>query len=100
MARKTLNLPSEVTILGQSFTIVDKKLEEGNYGETCGASGKIEIDKTKHTSQELLDSTLLHEVIHGILYVSGQSEMLSEQQEEGLVIALENGLRNIISLDK
>lgn len=98
MARRNLTLPSDVTILGQKFKIEDKKLSEDTFGETCGMTSRISVDLDKHSSQELLNSTLLHEIIHGVLYVSGQSQTLSEQQEEGLVVCLENGLKSIIRL--
>jgi hypothetical protein len=93
-----LKTPNQIKILGRTFSIVNSKTTHDDYGETEGAAGKIVIDHSKHTSQEELDSTLLHEIIHGILYISGQAETLSEHQEEGLVIALENGLRQIYSL--
>jgi predicted SprT family Zn-dependent metalloprotease len=38
------------------------------------------------------DQTLLHELIHGILYRSGGKFQLDDKQEEALVRALEHGL--------
>jgi hypothetical protein len=38
---------------------------------------------------------LIHEILHAILFYSGHSEKLGEKDEEALVRALENGIRNL-----
>lgn len=100
MSKKKLTLPTAISVLGQDFEIVDKKLasadgEEENYGECDGGEATIYIDLSKHKSQEQVESTLLHETLHAALYISGQSEHMSEKQEEGVVVALENALKHI-----
>ena len=75
------------------------KLGEGVCGLTHGATGLIELSLKTNTSQEMLDSTLLHELFHMALYRSGWSEVLETANvvEEGIVIALENAFRKTIT---
>lgn len=95
--------PTSVPINGLRFTIlhptnVDK---EKSYGETKGEERYIKIKKT--LEGEVFEATLLHEIIHGILYSSGMSEMLESFEDEGkegkleeaIVVCLENGLSQL-----
>ena len=64
-------------------------------GQCDPINGKISISRTDNTSRKLLRSTLLHEVIHYMLYVSGQASVLERahiDREEGVVITLEINL--------
>lgn len=45
-------------------------------------------------------STLVHEILHAILRVSGIKQLIKDDIEEALVIAIENGLESIIELSK
>jgi len=102
-----LRIPSHVTICGNEYRVLDKKLTEGTYGELPeGDLEEIHIDLSQHRNQHHADKTVLHEVLHAILYVSGQSACLdySESkdkpgdQEEGIVHALENALPQIYDI--
>jgi hypothetical protein len=53
-------------------------------------SQTILIDTSLNETKRL--SVLLHESIHAILYLSGQSQLLDDDREESLVLALEYGL--------
>lgn len=91
-------LPTSLTIMGCQFAVYNASLGGDTYGETEGIERTIKVDLAKHHSQEQVASTLFHEVIHAVLHVSGQSELLKGKQEEALVVALEHGLSPIITL--
>jgi len=83
-----------VPILGHNFKLeLVPKMQD--LGECDGVSKTIKISKD-HKSVDALVSTLLHEIIHGALYISGHSEKLEKEQEEGIVLALEHAIYPII----
>lgn len=91
----------KIPIMGIEFKItypvkIDKK--DNDIGESNGAERTIKIKKS--LTDEVKRSTILHEIIHSILYVTGQSEGLSEKQEEAIVLALEHGLDPLYELRK
>ena len=84
--------PTNVTIMGIPFEVrhpqnVDK---EKSYGEMQGAERVIKIKES--LKGPVFEATLLHEVLHGILYTTGHSELFTVEQEEALVLALEHGI--------
>lgn len=88
-------LPTSVTVLGKDFDIsYTMDIDTNTYGETNVLERTIKINSNKDKKE----STLLHEIIHAVLGVSGYSERMSEQEEEALVVLLENGLENLIEL--
>ena len=86
-----MGIPFKVTYVAK----IDK---ENSMGESNGAERRIKIQKGLDTSIE--EATLMHEIIHSILYLTGQAEQLNEDQEEGLVLALEHGLSQIYERKK
>lgn len=91
----------QLPIMGIPFKItypvkVDKK--DKHVGESDGVGRTIKIKKG--LADEVKTSTILHEIIHSILYVTGQSERLTDEQEESLVLALEHGLHPLYELRK
>jgi len=89
----------KIPVLGVPFEIqyVNKINEEDDsYGECDGPAHKIKIKKSLTNEQKRL--TVFHEILHAALYISGQSELLTEQQEEAIVVALENGLSQLYNL--
>jgi len=86
----------EIFIMGIPFTFeyVDKISHEGEHvsGLTQGSDRKISVALAENPTEELRKSTSFHEIVHAVLYVTGQSELLTNEQEEALVIALEHGL--------
>lgn len=91
--------PSSTEILGQQFKIehldhIPAAADEGVvYGETDSLKRSIKMKKTD--DDDSYESTLLHETIHGILGISGLTELLEGNMEEALVLALENGLHKL-----
>lgn len=86
-------------IMGIPFKItypvkVDKK--DKHVGESDGVARTIKIKKS--LTDDVKSSTILHEIIHSVLYVTGQAERLTEEQEEALVLALEHGLHPLYEL--
>jgi hypothetical protein len=96
--KKTRSKPSEVVlVLGVPFTInykADIKDDRETLAGTCERTKHIiNISTRENETQEQLESTLLHEILHGILYVSGHHAVIAdEDKEEALVLALENGI--------
>jgi hypothetical protein len=90
-----------IPILGVPFTAkelvkVDEKDE--HVGETDGVERTIKVKKS--LTNTIKNDTMVHEICHAILYVSGQTEGLTEEQEEGIVLALEHGLTQVMELKK
>jgi hypothetical protein len=92
---KNNNRPNCVQILGIPFRVQHSKKVDGGkaLGVMMGANHKIIIKSD--VSDTEYESNLLHEILHAILYVSGQSEQLSDEHEEAIVLALEHGLSQI-----
>ena len=92
-----------ITLLGVPFEVIfqDKIDDDGDTvsGLCYGSGHRIYISTEENKTPEEINSTLLHECIHAILYVSGQSQLLKEDHEEGIVIALESALAPLISLE-
>jgi hypothetical protein len=89
----------KIPIMGIPFTItfpvkVDKK--DNHVGESDGTERTIKVKKS--LTDDVKRSTLLHEILHSILYVTGQAENLTEKQEEAIVLALEHGLDPLVTL--
>lgn len=92
--------PTTVNIMGKVFEVAHPKQvasDKDVYGHTVGHDRKITIKGS--LSGEAFEDTLLHETIHAILAVSGMTEMLSEEHEEAIVVALENGLSQLYKRD-
>lgn len=89
----------KVDILGVPFTVIrsTKKMpDEKDHGETVVLDRRIYLNPTVNKTPDEMASTLLHEVIHAILGISGQDQLFKEDQEEGVVTALEHGLYPLI----
>lgn len=88
-------LPDHVHVLGIKFVVEQpaKFKAKNQLGESCNHKRTISVKKGE--SPDLQESILLHEIIHMILHNSGQAEKLDPEQEEGIVIALENGLHQL-----
>lgn len=92
--------PRRIKVCGVWFSIqyveglVDEK-GEAMSGDCAPTTRKIRICTAQNDTPELIEATLLHEVLHAILFVTGQSQHLKSDREEGLVLALEHGLSTI-----
>lgn len=86
--------PTSVCILGQDFEIryVDD-MSDSQYGEMTGWDRVIKINS--RLKGEELHATTMHEICHAILFITGWSEKLGDEEEEGIVRALEHGLAGL-----
>jgi len=77
------------------------KLPNDVYGLCHADKGLIEISLKQNSTQEMLEASLWHELLHLAFYRSGWGEVLSDANlsEEGVVIMLENAFRQIISFE-
>lgn len=93
--KKTESRPTTVPIMGTPFLIqYAKKVDGGKaIGLMMGNDHKIVLQSD--LAGRDLETVLLHETLHALLYVSGHSEQLTEEQEEGIVLALEHGLSQL-----
>lgn len=87
-------LPRQVEILGRKIKVEICELEEGLWGHYLSDDCKIQI--SSECPDEGLEATLLHECIHAILDVSGEEEVLTEQQQEKYARLFEHGLGHMI----
>lgn len=94
---KTLSLPTRCRPLGVEYRIeyvTDLKADDiALSGQVAPQTKIIEICTTTNTTTEEILSTVFHEYIHAILFQSGMSSVLNnEDLEEGIVVLLENTL--------
>jgi len=83
----------EVSVLGRGYRIEYVEFEEGNYGECHGEKGIIKIKAG--LSDEERRATIVHELLHAILFESGLTHILEHKEtdlEEAIVRAIEHGL--------
>ena len=87
--------PTWINIMGIPFEIkYPKKMSKDVLGETRGTSREILIKP--ELQGEVFEATLLHEIVHAVLYVSGIAELFeTEKEEEAIVVALEHGLSQL-----
>jgi hypothetical protein len=89
----------KIQVLGQTIEVHfdNSQLKKDELGLFDSTSMRIFMreELRKHA---LRHSVLLHEVTHAILCISGQSQIISHEQEEALCMALEYGLRPFFSL--
>lgn len=81
-------IPRSITILGETYKIRRKRMK---FHAWIDFDAKT-IWLKSGTTTDKAEASLLHEVIHGILFQSGNSYQLNSNQEESLVLALETGL--------
>lgn len=99
----TVKRPKKIMILGVEFIVkyLPASRMDGDLGSADVQARTIKILETQDDANAA--STLLHEVIHVILYMSGQGELLGmtgdkDTREESLVLALEHGLFSLVEL--
>lgn len=82
-------------VLGHEVTITYcRKMKGNDRGEFFTDPFRIRV-----LSDESWRSTLHHELMHMVLWVSGLSELLGDDKEEAVVKALELGLASILIID-
>ena len=87
---KRKRMPKSVTVLGHKINIKVVEHLDDDGQELLGAFNAE--TKTIFLSKGCDKSVLLHEVIHAAIYLSGNSEGLSANREEAIVLALEHAL--------
>jgi hypothetical protein len=101
--KTSLKVPVEVGIMGIQFKIKYQNTVVSGGSEVCGETvvhnRTIKISKAEALNPESLLSTILHEIIHAILGIAGHDSTLGEK-EEAVVVSLENGLRQLVTLDE
>lgn len=85
----TNKFPTRITVLGQKIKVVQVELDE-LYGDFTPSKKIIRINE--RLTEEEKYQTLMHEAIHAALELAGWSHALSNETEEGIVRAIENGL--------
>lgn len=60
------------------------------HGDTNISTRIIRINSSD--SKQMQAQTLFHECMHAALYVTGQTERLEEEEEEGIILALDHML--------
>lgn len=100
-----MSRPTRILILGRPFT-VEWTDDMTPSGEMIGPDQLIRINTRENTSQDSQRGTLIHEIIHAVLYASGTSElmesMLTKRQasalEEAISIQMETALTPLIRI--
>lgn len=93
-----MNPPKSIYVLGHKFKMsYPKRISANTMGETVTHERTIKVDST--LKPEMFRSTYLHELIHAILGISGMADAINDAQlEEGIVIALEHGLMQHVTV--
>jgi len=84
--------------MGVPFVVlyVKKVDSEDSHGETDGINRTI---KLKLEDKTTMLYTMIHEYTHAVLHVTGQTERLTEEHEESIVVALEHGMFNMCNFN-
>ena len=89
--------PSAILVFGQVVNIEFSRIH-GNYG-LCDAEERMLTLDTTQTKEQAYD-TLVHEIIHAVLGISGMAELFTDEQNEALTVALTTGLAKAVDVDK
>lgn len=86
---------NEITVLGQKVKVKfvsAKQMAKLDTNDVHGYFdiGPREIYVAKDPDKELMKRTLIHETVHAYLDISGISQIMTEQQQEGICTLLEN----------
>ena len=81
-------IPRSIVLLGETYKIRRKRMK---FHAWIDFDAKT-IWLKSGTTTDKAEASLLHEVIHGILFQSGNSYQLTSNQEESIVRAVETGL--------
>jgi len=82
-----------VNVLGRAYTVdLRDYMDSDFYGECDFTKAAIRINK----NQKDLESTIVHEVLHAIIFESGLKYIIDSTDglEEALVRAIEHGLKS------
>jgi hypothetical protein len=74
-------LPKSIRILGTKYKI-KVVTDPENWGSCLVHDGIIEINKEALTQPNILNKTLLHEIVHATLSITGANQTIPEGTEE------------------
>lgn len=83
-----MKLPKRIQLLGYRIRVIQKDIDE--HGLCDRESKTIIINETDSLDVQL--STLFHEMLHMVLYLTGSGNLLTDKEEETIVSSIENGL--------
>lgn len=86
-----MNIPSKVKIGVKVYDVVTTEVFEQGADQLGGIDYFDQLIKIRPTSQHTMEQTLLHEIIHGILFDMGITK-----QKEKFIEALTNELHRLI----
>jgi len=81
-------IPRSISVLGREYKIRRKRMKEF----ACVEDDTETIWLRSGIKGDVADQSLLHEVIHGILFRSGSKFQIDHKLEEAIVRAMEHGL--------
>ena len=87
-------LPKSINLMGHKIKVILND-DPDNHG-TCDVNLRI-IWIRGSDSASTQQETLIHECAHMILGLSGVSQLLSEELEEAIVVAIETGFSPLIN---
>lgn len=91
-----MNIPEKVKIGWREYRIVQGEHRTADKGGDLYGEIKYEENEIYLYNRLSLDEkavTLLHEIVHGVLYLSGRNK---ERNDEGLVTAISENLYQVI----
>lgn len=79
-----MKIPSKIRIGGQDIVIcIVDHIEEEKLGQICIVEGKMLIAKnfsTRKQSESSKINTFIHEVVHGVLDIMGETELSGNEK--------------------
>lgn len=86
-------------ILGHKYQVQVTQIPDEDSTTVCGISDHIEytIKINECLSQEMRLNTLIHEICHQILAISGLTKLLRDNMEESICESLGTGLCNVLT---
>ena len=79
-----MKIPNKIRIGGQDIVVyIVDHIEEEKLGQICMAEGKLLIAKNFSTRQQSESSkinTFIHEVVHGVLDIMGETELSGNEK--------------------
>lgn len=101
MASRKLPLPDHLDVLGVPFRVEMlgsledvAEDEEQTWGDTVGFNRRIRINSSQDTRRQW--TTLMHEMMHAALYVTGVSGQITDEIEEIIVQSLEHAMEQFL----
>lgn len=82
-----IKLPNKIMVLGKPITVLRAPLKNA-HGEFDRTNFTITLDTD--CPAHLIEDTMMHETMHAVLWISGVSQLLSDQLEEAICFASES----------